>query len=140
MMTESEVTSIDDWSFKHRIRSRGEAIRRLVQIGLVFDENRKKLLDKYKDSSDDVFDLMRIAQTLTESRDIKNLTEGERALIRGIYKAVVTSASLLPVIRTTTGLANNFKGDGDLSQIIAEAKEILAIDEDLPEAVEPKNG
>lgn len=34
MMTPSEVKAIDDWSFDERIRSRGEAIRRLIQIGL----------------------------------------------------------------------------------------------------------
>ncbi|WP_139973686.1 hypothetical protein [Ochrobactrum sp. CGA5] len=37
MMTPSEVEAIDDWAFKNRIRSRGEAIRRLCQMGLIFD-------------------------------------------------------------------------------------------------------
>jgi hypothetical protein len=34
MMTPSEVKAVDDWSFAQRIRSRGEAIRRLIQLGL----------------------------------------------------------------------------------------------------------
>lgn len=34
MMTPSEVKAVDDWSFESRIRSRGEAIRRLIQLGL----------------------------------------------------------------------------------------------------------
>jgi len=34
MMTPSEVTAIDDWSFARRIRSRGEAVRRLVEMSL----------------------------------------------------------------------------------------------------------
>lgn len=34
MMAPSEVKDIDDWSFENRIRSRGEAIRRLIQLGL----------------------------------------------------------------------------------------------------------
>ena len=34
MMTASELEAIDDWMFKNRIRSRGEAIRRLCQVGL----------------------------------------------------------------------------------------------------------
>ncbi|OYD05777.1 hypothetical protein [Rhizobium sp. N4311] len=38
MMSETELSAIDDWSFKNRIRSRGEAIRRLCQIGLISDE------------------------------------------------------------------------------------------------------
>lgn len=38
MMSPSELEAIDDWMFKNRIRSRGEAIRRLCQIALVADE------------------------------------------------------------------------------------------------------
>lgn len=34
MMTPSEVRRVDDWSFENRIRSRGEAIRRLIELGL----------------------------------------------------------------------------------------------------------
>ena len=34
MMSPSEVKSVDDWSFEQRIRSRGEAIRRLIALGL----------------------------------------------------------------------------------------------------------
>ena len=34
MMAASELKAVDDWSFGQRIRSRGEAIRRLIQMGL----------------------------------------------------------------------------------------------------------
>jgi hypothetical protein len=34
MMTPSEVKALDDWAFANRIRSRGEAIRRLIEAGL----------------------------------------------------------------------------------------------------------
>jgi metal-responsive CopG/Arc/MetJ family transcriptional regulator len=34
MMSQSELKAIDDWSFEQRIRSRGEAIRRLIKMGL----------------------------------------------------------------------------------------------------------
>ena len=34
MMTPSEVQVIDDWAFANRIRSRGEAMRRLIEAGL----------------------------------------------------------------------------------------------------------
>lgn len=35
MLTESELREVDDWSFAHRIRSRGEAIRQLIDGGLL---------------------------------------------------------------------------------------------------------
>jgi hypothetical protein len=34
LMTPSEVKALDDWAFANRIRSRGEAIRRLIKVGL----------------------------------------------------------------------------------------------------------
>lgn len=37
MMSPSELEAIDDWSFKNRFRSRGEAIRRLTQMGMLLD-------------------------------------------------------------------------------------------------------
>jgi hypothetical protein len=34
LMTPSELEALDDWAFANRIRSRGEAVRRLVEAGL----------------------------------------------------------------------------------------------------------
>jgi len=34
LFTASELQVIDDWSFARRIRSRGEAIRQLIALGL----------------------------------------------------------------------------------------------------------
>ncbi len=44
LMTPSELEEIDEWSFAKRIRSRGEAIRRLCQMGLAIGD-RDDLLD-----------------------------------------------------------------------------------------------
>ena len=35
MMTSTELQRLDDWAFGHRIRSRGEAIRRLISAAIV---------------------------------------------------------------------------------------------------------
>lgn len=43
MMTKAELEMVDDWSFANRIRSRGEAIRRLVTAGMV--KNLKEMKD-----------------------------------------------------------------------------------------------
>lgn len=34
MMAPAELKIVDDWSFERRIRSRGEAIRQLIALGL----------------------------------------------------------------------------------------------------------
>lgn len=43
MFTKSELEMIDDWAFANRIRSRGEAIRRLCRTRLIKD--RKMIAD-----------------------------------------------------------------------------------------------
>lgn len=35
LMSPSELKAVDDWSFAHRIRSRGEAIRLLIDAGIL---------------------------------------------------------------------------------------------------------
>ncbi|TCQ80253.1 hypothetical protein EDF68_103306 [Ochrobactrum sp. BH3] len=37
----SWLSKVDDWSFENRIRSRAEAIRRLVEIGLATGDTSK---------------------------------------------------------------------------------------------------
>jgi metal-responsive CopG/Arc/MetJ family transcriptional regulator len=34
LLSPSDLKEVDDWSFEQRIRSRGEAIRRLIELGL----------------------------------------------------------------------------------------------------------
>ena len=42
VMAPSEVERIDDWGFKHRIRSRSEVVRKLVLAGLAAMEKAEK--------------------------------------------------------------------------------------------------
>ena len=37
MMTQTELRRLDDWAFEKRIRSRGEAIRRLISAAILAD-------------------------------------------------------------------------------------------------------
>lgn len=37
MMSDDELTSIDDWRFANRVATRSEAVRRLLRIGLALD-------------------------------------------------------------------------------------------------------
>ncbi len=41
LLTASELKELDDWSFEQRIRSRGEAIRRLIALGLAASKKQK---------------------------------------------------------------------------------------------------
>jgi len=42
MMTPSELAAVDEWSFANKIRSRGEAIRRLIARGLEASADSEK--------------------------------------------------------------------------------------------------
>lgn len=42
LMSLSDLKMIDDWSFEQRIRSRGEAIRRLIELGLAAAAQQQK--------------------------------------------------------------------------------------------------
>lgn len=52
LMTPSESAAIDEWSFANRIRSKGEAIRRLCQIGMIWDGNADRLSKHVRESSE----------------------------------------------------------------------------------------
>ncbi|MDR6664275.1 hypothetical protein [Rhizobium sp. 1399] len=126
MMTGSEVTAIDDWSFKNRIRSRGEAIRRLCQIGLVFDDHRKEYVEKFRDIMDSVVEMNDLTKKAGEV-DPGSVTEFEKSLMLASLNILQVVSRMVPLVRTTTGLANNFKVDKDVEEIIRETKEILSV-------------
>ena len=58
MMSPSELEAIDDWMFKNRIRSRGEAIRRLTAAGVELDNRTVALLSKIDGKMGAVNDLL----------------------------------------------------------------------------------
>lgn len=87
MMTSSEVTEIDDWSFKHRIRSRGEAIRRLCQIGLMFDGHRAELLEKFQAVAKQAMDESNTAGSMvTKKVNSGDATEVEIELAKIVWR------------------------------------------------------
>lgn len=44
MLSPSEAEQIDNWMFKHRLKSRADAIRRLCQIAFIADASPKMML------------------------------------------------------------------------------------------------
>lgn len=68
MLSESEARAIDDWGFSHRFRSRAEAIRRLCQMALFYDDRadgmqelaagvKEKVSSKSNDSAHEIVEL-----------------------------------------------------------------------------------
>ncbi|CUX41130.1 hypothetical protein CFBP6626_00360 [Agrobacterium tumefaciens] len=121
MMSGSELAALDDWSFNNRIRSRGEAIRRLIQIGLVLDGNKKELNARFKDIHSKLEPIAAKADSVAES---DKLTKQDGELITSVMELTMAIVGIAPIIRKVTGLANNFTAEGELSTIIETSKEI----------------
>jgi len=52
-ISEQELTAIDDWRYANRIPSRSEAVRRLVQVGLILDRHAWQLVEAASDITND---------------------------------------------------------------------------------------
>lgn len=63
LMSEAELQLLDDWSFAKKIRSRGEAIRKLCRVGMAIEPHLKTVLD---DSFDALQELGRIHENIVE--------------------------------------------------------------------------
>ncbi|NYT33902.1 hypothetical protein [Rhizobium sp. WYCCWR 11128] len=100
MMSPSELERIDDWSFKRRIRSRGEAIRRLCQLGLRADVTIDRLLPAIVSASE--------AHEATKRRVLEALDKADstdeakalfrRELVSRLTQQVKILATLTPLL------------------------------------------
>lgn len=54
MMSEEELSAIDDWRFANRVATRSEAIRRLAASGLVLSKSANELFGNIVDAVDDI--------------------------------------------------------------------------------------
>ncbi|MCF3642997.1 hypothetical protein LXM94_23830 [Rhizobium sp. TRM95111] len=124
MMTESEVKKIDDWSFQQRIRSRGEAIRRLCQIGLAFDEGRETLLAGHRSIASAVDAALAVG---SDPNEIKSLTTAQKVIVSNAIKALVAATHLLPILSSQVIVDNYLKSEGDIDYILKNSEKILSL-------------
>lgn len=127
MMSEEELTAIDDWRFKNRIATRSEAIRRLCQIGLVFDDHRAEYVERYGGLLDVVQNYQQLAKVVSEKTEAgERVSNLEKAYVATSLQTMIKVLELFDLVRTTTGIANNLKSADEIEKIMAEVKEILA--------------
>lgn len=89
MMSASEVEAIDDWSFKHRIRARSEAIRRLCSIALSIDARSEELTDDVGNMPNMILTLF---TALNEERDEKK-ERNVISILSTMYESAIRSFS-----------------------------------------------
>lgn len=75
MMSPSEAEALDDWGFSHRIRSRAEAIRQLIQKGLLYE-----VTDKYSDIANKMIRIFLRGETPPPEMILDYIEQGEMLL------------------------------------------------------------
>ncbi|MFN3321486.1 MAG: hypothetical protein ACK43M_22380 [Allorhizobium sp.] len=121
MMTPSEVESIDDWAFKNRIRSRGEAIRRLCQVGLIWDEYKGQFSEQYMKA---FYSGRKAVEQIGRMQSSDDMTPREAALALEIVEIFSSLTRMTPILIRAVGGANNLRLGEDLEEVIGQNIEL----------------
>lgn len=73
MMSDAELTAVDDWRFTNRIATRAEAIRRLVQIGLRAERDVIDLMAQVLATYEDLGKMRGIAHGGVQIAEVANV-------------------------------------------------------------------
>ena len=116
-MSPSEMKAIDDWAWENKVRSKSDAVRRLIQIGLRFDrqfltllDEAKEIVDGERETRDGILEAWEPKQqldaqiTLTILLAYLNLYENEQRLMSVLFGVLGETATL--------------KGQGDTAEAI----------------------
>ncbi|WP_454914964.1 hypothetical protein [Xanthobacter sediminis] len=133
MMSASEVKAIDDWSFENRIRTRAEAVRRLCQMALIFDENADAIIKSINDqmkfvisSTKDLFDNFKDPEQATKSDMMKYIVDSGDVFVELIDRMSISLSLMTLVYAPTRGLKNNEDTDDAISQFKIDFSEAIA--------------
>jgi hypothetical protein len=101
LMTPSELESIDEWMFKNRLKSRGEAIRRLCHLGMRAGDRERDLLRTLADALDREAEILRRVKPDSENplTAMETFEECQRFL-REVY-ALAGSAFMEDIVLRT---------------------------------------
>jgi hypothetical protein len=124
MMSEDEMSAIDDWRFANRVATRSDAIRRLCRIALIGEDLKPELNNKMKTLLDSVLllgdeTLQERPRTREENEELRSLTIEVLSHVSAVYEKTVEQA-----VRTS----DLIDGASELQQALdweARAKDLL---------------
>lgn len=121
MMSPSEADELDDWMFKNRIRSRAEAIRRLWQIGLLFDERQRDLIKR----SERALKALIVTFEKVSKADVEKMPKSVRA---GLKVAIEEQSYAYKAV-SEAGIAHGLlsKDSGESEDLLRQAKDFIAL-------------
>lgn len=136
-LSPSEMKAIDDWAWENRIRSKSEAVRRLVQIGLRLDRHfdalydnlnelralMPRMIDDLDNAVNGVEDEAYSTQALTQVLvTFMNQAEGQKRMINLLY-GILGEAATLKDAKTTAQAIQ--EADEGADKYYTSIKEVL---------------
>ncbi|MDX3976577.1 hypothetical protein [Shinella sp.] len=125
MMSEEELTAIDDWRFANRIATRSDAIRRLCQIGLVLDEKASTLQESSADNTRTTLAMTDRLEDLTFKAHDKGIDI--LPIMESLADFVPSQAELQYLGMLLGGLAGSFRRQGSVEEAMESAKQVREI-------------
>ena len=129
MMSDDELTSVDDWRFSNKIATRSDAIRRLCQIAMAFDRAAPNLmkstftgaqsLKKARVAMADAFSDPSTPRVALEARSLESILAG--------MELFIDLAAQIGTLWSTTSL---MKAPAEVTEAVELAHDIRAILED----------
>lgn len=125
MMSDEELTAIDDWRFKNRVATRSDAIRRLAQMSLQIDDPIERIYRRTKE----LYRVLMTRQDVASSMLAKEPFDWEKIAKLDVSTAgeLIKHVSELNVaVHAMTAQVMKMRGAGDIADLKAEAEQIKA--------------
>lgn len=124
MMSDDELTAVDDWRFENRINTRSDAVRRLVQIGLRLERHADALYG-------DMTELTALVPRMIDNLDKAVNGEPDEAYSATALTEVLVSfmnqaegqKRMLGILYGLLGEAATLRNEKNIAQAIKEADE-----------------
>lgn len=140
MMSAADIRDIDDWAFAHRIRSRGEAIRRLTHIGMIAEgglasikDHAYKFAARARELKRASFELiskpdpdetpLEIKEVITRAYDLELVAEELLAYVMAVEVAVKVPSSATVPIYVSSDLRSAFPDNW--SEVVEAARRLI---------------
>lgn len=125
MMSDAELSAVDDWRFANKIGTRAEAIRRLCQIGLAYDREAGSSRELTRAA------IKSTLAGLNRFLDVSSNLETDQArevlaAMEEFQESAKTMISLFQDMATTDSTATAMEEAGEFSQQLRKATESKA--------------
>lgn len=110
MMSEKELTSVDDWRFKNRISTRADALRRLCKLGMALD----MLMPDLEAALASLMHAAGKVQALPEEADVEHSLKNKQIAQADIAIAAIKLGKTVGLMNQKAKIARTNPSDADL--------------------------